>query len=484
MTSNTWKNLTSRILLWVTRLNFHSTKIHWVDNLNSDLYLNTPLYYEKERVSFFIPRGSNYHYLQMPKIEAIEDLAAQLEKALEDPLDSLPLKQLIIENYKSNKTVVILIDDDTRPNIHTRALIPLLTEKLIEFGVKESDIRLMIATGTHTPPTPEQIKEKILGALYDSWEGRLWIHNCDDLEKHQNLGFSSQNTPIMIDKRVLSSSLIIPLSDSEYHYFAGVAGSVKLFVPGVSTRKTVRVNHSRIFEMNTGFKKECRMGNIKENISIQDIRDIVNILIEQHGQKIFVIDAIMQKSDFVEIVAGNPIAVHDNALNALSRIRDVQITEKADLVILAKPSVDFYQAGKAINAASHAVKQGGQIVLLAGCGEGFGPDDYFDTMAQVQGLSHQDAMNWIITNKCTETTFEIGIQNAVDLFRILQLTEGELYIYSELEPHQLKKTFQVKSLDTRVSPLEALRSFIVEFLKEHPNGLIHVFEDFNILPIS
>ncbi len=452
--------------------------------MNSELYLKTPIWYEKEKISYFVPKGSNCRYLQVPKVEPLKNLEETLDKAVNSPLNSASLKDLIADHYQQGQTVVILLDDTTRPNIHTRALLPLLTRKLIEYGVLGTDIRLMIATGTHEPPPPHQIQELILGELYESWKDRIWVHDCDDTANHEDLGFSLQNTPILIDKRVLSSSLMIPLSDSEYHYFAGVAGSVKLFVPGVSARRTVRVNHSRIFDLNTGFKQECRMGNIENNISIQDIRDIVRSLIEKHRQRIFVIDAIMQQGEFINIVAGNPIAVHDHALKALSRLRDVSIPEKADLVIVAKPSVDFYQAGKGVNAASHAVKQGGQIILLAGCQEGFGPDDYFETMNQVKGLPYLEAMQWVINNKCTKETFEIGIQNAVDLFRILQLTEGQLYIYSELDPQLLKETFRYNSLLTSKSPQEALRSFIESFLKTNPDGMIYVFEDYNILTVN
>ncbi|MHA2245746.1 MAG: lactate racemase domain-containing protein [Candidatus Hodarchaeales archaeon] len=451
--------------------------------MKSESYLKTPLWYEKEKISYFIPKGSNCRYLQVPKAKLIRDLEETLKNAVNSPVESLSLEDMISKHYQQGETVVILLDDTTRPNIHTRTLLPLLAKRLDEYGVVGPDIRLMIATGTHTPPNSKLIKEKILGDQYDSWKNRIWVHDCDDIENHENIGFSAQNTPILIDKRVLSCSLIIPLSDSEYHYFAGVAGSVKLFVPGVSARKTVRVNHSRIFDLKTGFKTECRMGNIENNVSIQDIREIVKILMEKHNQKIFVIDAIMQQGSFVDIIAGNPIAIHDNALNALSRVRDVLIPEKADLVIVAKPSVNFYQAGKGLNAASHAVKQGGQIVLLAGCREGFGPDDYLKTMNRVKNMSYLEAMQWVIKNKCSESTFEIGIQNAVDLFRILQLTEGHLFIYSELDPQILKETFRNHSLNTKKASQEALRSFVKEFLDRHPNGLIHVFEDYNILVI-
>ncbi len=455
-----------------------------METLNSEVYLETPIWYENDKISHFVPKGSNCLYLQVPKVEPLKNFRGALAKAVNSPLNSSTLKDMITNHYQHGRTVVILLDDATRPNIHTRALLPLLTEKLKEFGVINADIRLMIATGTHEPPNPEQIQDKILGELYESWKDRILVHDCDDIANHEDLGFSRQNTPILIDKRVLSSSLIIPLSDSEYHYFAGVAGSVKLFVPGVSARRTVRVNHSRIFDLTTGFKRECRMGNIQNNISIQDIRNIVSFLMEKHGQKIFVIDAIMQQGDFIDIVAGNPLAVHDNALKALSRLRDVSIPKKADLVIVAKPSVDFYQAGKGLNAASHAVKKGGNIVLLAACQEGFGPADYFETMNQVKGLPDLEAMQWVINNKCTEETFEIGIQNAIDLFRILQLTNGQLYIYSELDPQLLKETFRYHSLEMNQSPQEALRLFVENFLETNPEGSIYVFEDYNILAVT
>lgn len=450
--------------------------------LEAPTYLDTPIRYEEDRISFFVPSNANCKYLQTLQANRLEDIVGALEQAINSPLDCRPLHELIATHYAAGRLVVILVDDHTRPNIHTKAILPIIAEKLVEYGINERDIRLLIATGTHPPPTPDQIRERILGQLYDHWKDRLWTHNCDDLATHANLGVSPNGTPILIDKRALASCLIIPLSDSEYHYFAGVAGSVKLFVPGISGRQTVRVNHSRIFDLETGFKTPCRMGNLEDNICIQDIRKIVKTVMEDHP--IFVIDAIMQKGEFIDIFAGNPLAIHNNALDALARVRNVTIQEKADLIIVAKPSTDFYQLGKGFNAASHAVKPEGQIILLGACTDGIGPEDYLETMNAVKELPYKEAMQWVIQHKCTDTTFEIGIQNAVDLFRILQLTDGKIFVYSEIDPQLLKETFRVNSLNAAHSSVqEALRIFVREFLANRPNGLICVFEDFNMLTL-
>ena len=450
--------------------------------MNEDNYLDTPIYYQKKKISHFVPKVAKTRYLQVPKLLLLNDFKEAFVDSLKHPINSLSLNDMIASNYRLGKPIVILIDDNTRPNIHTRSLLPTLKKYLLECGVKRNDIRLLIATGTHIPPTPEQIKQNILGPLFEDWRDYIWIHNCDDINNHEYLGESSLGTPILIDKRAFESSIIIPLSDSEYHYFAGVAGSVKLFVPGISARKTVRVNHSRIFDIETGFRKECRMGNVEGNISISDIREIVHTLTHKYGVKIFVIDAIMHNGKFFSINAGDPLSIHDKALQELSKIRNVPISKKADLVIVSKPSVDFYQAGKGINAASHAVKQGGTIILLAECSEGYGPDDYFETMKRVKELSFKEAMRWVIMNKCSETTFEIGIQNTVDIFRILQLTGGQIFVMSQMDPVELQEIFRVSTLPSSL-PQEALRMFIETFLEKTPSALIYVFEDYNILSI-
>ena len=385
----------------------------------------------------------------------------------------------MLKNYKIGEKVVILLDDHTRPNLHTPIILPLLLEKLVSYGVKEQDVYLFIASGSHPPPTDELIRERILGDQFEDWKDRIWLHDCDVDEMHQDLGLSELKTPIKIDKRVLSACLRIALSDSEYHYFAGIAGSVKFFVPGSAARKTIRFNHSRIFDLNTGFKTECRMANIEGNVCIQDIRNMVEIIKREHP--IFVIDAITHMGEIVNIFAGDIIAIHNNAVQQLRTIRDVSISKKADLVIVAKPSVNFYQAGKGYDSASHAVKEGGAIVILAACQDGFGPQDYLDTVNHVKNKPYLEAMRWIIENKCSETTFEVGIQNAVELFRILEITDGKLYVYSELDKRILEESFRVKTLKQEKSVQETLRQFVLSYLKQHPDNLIYVFEDYNIL---
>ena len=93
-------------------------------------------------------------------------------------------------------------------------------------------------------------------------------------------------------------------------------------------------------------------------------------------------------------------------------------------------------------------------------------------------------MQWVITNECSETTFEIGIQNAVDLFRILELTKGNLYLYSTyLDENLMRDIFHVRMLPKGPADNE-VKNFIEKFLIKNPTAHIVVFEDYNLLCIK
>ena len=110
-----------------------------------------------------------------------------------------------------------------------------------------------------------------------------------------------------------------------------------------------------------------------------------------------------------------------------------------------------------------------------------GPDDFLNSVQAVNNKPYLQAMRTTIKERCTADTFEIGIQNTVELFYILHKTQGNLYLYTELEKNLLEHTFRVKTLDTSQSPKNALRTFVSEYVDQHPDHFIYVFEDFNIL---
>ncbi len=445
-------------------------------------YHDISIKYGSKTIDQFLPVGlGTVKVIEAGNIQSeITDLRTDLLSAIKNPLNSPPLKELVEQYYPgSGKKILVMADDNTRPNQHTKLLLPPILEYLVDScNVNKDDLGILIASGTHRPPSGHEIRERILGEeIYAEYKDQILIHN--DQDNLQDLGMSSDNTPITINKDAYDACLLIPVTDSEYHYFAGVAGTVKQLFPGVAGRITINTNHIRMFDKTKGFNPSCRLGNTEGNPVISDMKEMTEKL--QKHTPVFCIDAIMDEGEITSLNAGNIISLHNLANELLYKRRVIRVDKPADLVIVSvgKLGINLYQAGKGIHAAWNAAKQpGGTILLLAPCENGPGTVGYQETMEAVRGMNLDQALNWVIDNKCSLETFRIGNQKPVDSIRILKtLGENRIKILSEMDPDELLQTYRMEALVDKGSPQESLRYFVDQFLKEKPDGLIYVMKN-------
>ena len=369
-------------------------------------YKDIALAYGDEMVTDFIPADMNVHVLEPEKAKrTFTDLQARFNEILKKPVDSPPLEELVKKRQRPR--IMILVDDATRPNKHTKILLPMLLEKLFEYGVNKEDIRIMVASGSHSPPSDELLEHKILGSeIYSSWKDLVLIHK--QAENCTNIGTSSLGTPIEVDIDVLESGLVIAVSDSEYHYFAGVAGTVKSFFPGCAGKETIARNHPQMFDKDHGFKPECRLGNTKGNPVIQDMIEMAKKT--KKMVPVFDIDCVLEGDEIVVLNAGDINSLHEMILEGLKPLRIVEVEEPADLVLVSTGalSINLYQGGKGFHAGWNAVKQGGDVLLFAHCPLGHGSQNYYDTMEEIKGMDLDAAMDHVIKTKCSIDNFKIG----------------------------------------------------------------------------
>lgn len=450
-------------------------------------YHNTPIYYGNKEINNFIPKE-----VRDVKVLTIEEyvpdftnINKRLNQVLESPLGTRSFNELVRTVYSEGKRILFMIDDKTRPNIHTRILLPLLAKRLQEIGVRKEDIGIIISSGSHAIATPKEVEDRILGQpLYETWKDNVLTHNCDQGNRY--IGESSLGTPIYINEQVLESCLLIPVSDSEYHYFAGQAGTVKLACPGVAGRETIRINHPRMFDLEKGFIDACRLGNCVGNPVITDIIEITSFVM-QHVP-IFCIDSIVHQKEIVYLQAGDILECHRVASEHLQRLRVIEVNEPGDLVFVSvgELGVNLYQAGKGIHAAWNALRHDkkGWIILLARCEDGIGSAVYAEAMLSVKDLEVRNALRFVIENYCSEKTFKIGNQKPPDLFRILlDVAEGNIKVVSSLDPGVLCDIYRMEGIKPK-SPDEIqqiLRDLVNRFMVDHPDPRIYLLNDPGLL---
>jgi len=278
-----------------------------------------------------------------------------IREALKNPLGTKPLNEIV----DSNDKVVIITSDITRP-VKSKIILPYIVEELNKGNVKNENITIVLALGSHRKHTEEE-KTTLVGA--DIYEKIKVIDS--DMDDCKNFGTCKNGTPIDIFTPVADADKVVCIGNVEFHYFAGYSGGAKAIMPGVSSHKAIQANHSNMV------KDGAYAGNLDTNPVRQDIDEV-----GEHFKIDFIFN-VLQSSDktIVEAFAGHYIEAHRAACSALDKMYKIDIKEKADIVIVSPggypKDINIYQAQKSLDNAKHAVKDGGIIILCASCKEGF-----------------------------------------------------------------------------------------------------------------
>jgi lactate racemase len=331
----------------------------------------------KTGLTLTLPEGFAYRVLQAHAAVALDDARAAVEKALDAPIGSAPIGELA----RGKKSAAISVCDITRP-APNRLVLPPLLARLERAGIAPENITILIATGLHRPAPPSEIEE-IVGAQIAA-KYRVVNHQAKQLSEHRFLGSTASGTPVHIDERFIAADLHITLGFIEPHLMLGYSGGRKLIAPGLAAQETIKVLHS------PKFMRDPRVveGSIDDNPLHRELLEI-SAMAGHH----FLVDAALGRGQadygrrpITAVFAGNPIEAHAAGVKYVSEIMLERLDEPVDAVITTSAGypldMTFYQAIKGVTAASHIVKPGGRILLLAECSEGTGAHEFHSMVTE------------------------------------------------------------------------------------------------------
>ncbi len=324
----------------------------------------------KSGLSLELPGGLCYRVLEARSALPLDDPRAALEHALDSPIASPPLAELAA----GKTSAAISVCDITRP-VPNRDILPPVLARLEAAGISRDKIWILIATGLHRPATEDEIRE-ICGEDIPR-EYNVANHHARQLSEHRYLGRTGSGTPVYVDARFASADLRMTLGFIEPHLMLGYSGGRKLVAPGLAAAETISVLHSPRFMR----EPKATEGSIEGNPLHLELLEIARMA----GHD-FMVDVSLTRTQhggqrsIAGVFAGNPVEAHRKGVEFVSRAMLETIEEPADAVITSSGGypldLTFYQAIKGITAASHVVKPGGEILLLAGCQEGTGSPEF------------------------------------------------------------------------------------------------------------
>ena len=319
-------------------------------------YNEVQLAYGKKGYKLKVP--ANFDVIEPKFIKEVGSAKEEISKALLSPINSKPLRSLL----EGKNDIAISVCDITRAQPR-KVVIETIVEHIKDL-IPISNIKILIATGTHRANT----KDELIEMLGKDIVGTLNVinHVCDDKESLIEMPTSLDDVNVLLNKHWVNADFRITTGFVEPHFFAGFSGGSKLVAPGLAGLKTIMKlhNYKRLNNPNSIW------GEVEKNPIQQDVRKIA----KETGVDFTLDVALNRDQKITNVFSGDLIDSHNEACNFARETAMVQVSQPYDLVITSNSGYpldqNLYQTVKGLSAASQIVKDNGEILCLSECSDG------------------------------------------------------------------------------------------------------------------
>ena len=285
-----------------------------------------------------------------PRAVSDVDDEGMLERGFAEPFGAGQLRHEV----RPTDRVLVLIEDLTRGTPVPRLLKRVIGE-LWEAGVRDRQIRLLTAQGTHRRMTEAEVTQKL-----GEFSGRFKVNQHDWLDESRlhNYGRTSDGTPVTASRLLAESDFVLGLGSIVPHRIMGFSGGAKIAFPGVSGREV----QERCQWEAAQHRSESVMGvaenpmrlRIEEAAKLAGLRYIVNVVSDREKK-------------IAGCFVGDPVAAHRAGCKLSREINAAYLPRRADIVLIDTHPADrdFWQSAKGVYAGTMAVRDGGTLIVVA-----------------------------------------------------------------------------------------------------------------------
>ena len=287
--------------------------------------------------------------------------ASIIRDSLLNPIGKKRLSQIISPSMK----VLILIDDISRPTPIAR-IIPYVLEEILLTGIPKTNIKFLIALGTHRPMTAGEIEAKLGRDIANTYE--VINHEWDNPTALFDYGTTNNGTKVILNRLLHESDFVLGVGSITPHPAAGFTGGGKIVTPGVATDDAAGNFHwesVQVSQMDVlGIRDNPMRQMIDENAKLAGLQHIVNVVMD--GSK-----------NIVACVSGDFIEAHREGCRKSLEIWAVGVEEPKSIDIFITYTYpmdqDLWQAAKALCALDCIVPDNCVVILISGAEEGIAP---------------------------------------------------------------------------------------------------------------
>lgn len=335
----------------------------------------------RDRFSVAVDADNLPNLIQAKEIPPLDDFPGKVRQALDEPIGSPPLKDLV----KPGQKILMIISDITRP-VGSEQFMPVLVNYLNEAGIQDEDMQILVATGTHREATKEEF-QRLLGpeiAARISVVSNRAVASPDFVY----LGTTTRGTPVKINRLAVEADHVILTGGIGFHFLAGFSGGRKSVVPGIAAQETIQANHSLVLDAGDKVGQGLMEGNpiaedMQEATAMLNPSFLLNVVLNNQGKP-------------AGVFAGHWKEAHRAGCRFAHECFGISLKEKRPLVIAGAggfpKDLNLYQAAKGLLNAMEAVEEGGTVIFVAECREGIGSEDYFALAVKEQSRQEKEGV--------------------------------------------------------------------------------------------
>ncbi|MHC1759099.1 MAG: nickel-dependent lactate racemase [Negativicutes bacterium] len=356
--------------------------------------------YGDGEASFKIDQDLVIDELDIKYFPPVSDSAATILEAIRNPIDSKPLREIV----KAGQKVAFICNDSTRV-ASSQLFMPVLLNELNSIGVKDEDMCIMFALGTHREMPQEEMAQEV-GTEVAS---RVKMYNNEPYGEdtlYKYFGTTASGTPVWVHKRVAEADHIIATGSILYHFWCGYGGGRKAILPGASSYKTIRKHHELMMDSRSVIAK------LEGNPAQAELMECVKLCPPS-----FMLNVVLNdKKEILRAFAGNYITAWRKGCHFVDEVYGCKVKARADLVIAScggyPKDINVYQLQKTMDNAWPAVRDGGIVIVLGECREGSGSELYEKVMREFKTPERIEAE--------LRSNFHVGAHKAYVVTRLMK----------------------------------------------------------------
>jgi nickel-dependent lactate racemase len=249
------------------------------------------------------------------------DREAVLNEAFANPVNSPQLSKVATAEDR----VLIVVDDILEPTPVVFPFFHVIAE-LHKAGVKDTNIQILISNGASRPSTSEEIDRKIGAEMHKKY--RVLQTHGDVKEEHT---FGTANTPtgpvaVVGNAALKDASLVVAISGTYPDRFLGFSGSGSVLFPGTSGERA-----TASLVLHAASEPSEKVYGVMETESREFLKHLISFVPAFK----FSVDVVLdRKLQIAGCVTGEPVSAYHVAADVAKRICEVEVSEKADIVVL------------------------------------------------------------------------------------------------------------------------------------------------------